>query len=272
MAVLGLILATVAILYWGLEGLHQSLQISEGPKTGWDLYQKQQAAQKLAELKTRDTDQDGLSDFDEQYVYNTSIYLDDTDSDGTTDKDEIAAGSDPLCPKGENCMQTDVVADEVTPTADDVAALKQATPDEIREILKQAGVPETQLTALSDADLTKIYQETLQTMPLDTTSTASIAPTAQELRQQLAAAGMDAATLESLDDATLLKIYQENVVGQSTASTATDSSNSALTALQDLNADEIRDLLKQAGMSDADLAGLDDATIKRIFLENMPTE
>lgn len=50
-----------------------------------------------------DTDQDGLSDYDELYIHNTSPYLEDSDSDGVTDKVEVDKGDDPLCPLGVDC-------------------------------------------------------------------------------------------------------------------------------------------------------------------------
>ena len=43
-----------------------------------------------------DTDEDGLNDYEEIYVYNTSPVSEDTDLDGMTDGTEIAAGLDPL--------------------------------------------------------------------------------------------------------------------------------------------------------------------------------
>ena len=47
-------------------------------------------------LMYRDTDKDGLNDFDELYVYATSAYLADTDSDGISDKAEVDKGTNPL--------------------------------------------------------------------------------------------------------------------------------------------------------------------------------
>lgn len=55
-------------------------------------------------LKNIDTDQDGLYDYDEISIYETSAYLADTDSDGISDREEIEMGSDPLCPEGEDCV------------------------------------------------------------------------------------------------------------------------------------------------------------------------
>lgn len=56
-------------------------------------------------LKNLDTDYDGLLDWDEINIYNTSPYLEDTDSDGIEDKVEIDRGLDPLCPQGDICNQ-----------------------------------------------------------------------------------------------------------------------------------------------------------------------
>lgn len=56
------------------------------------------------ELKLKDTDRDGISDYDEQYLYRTSAYLADSDSDGASDAEEIAQNEDPNCPQGKNCM------------------------------------------------------------------------------------------------------------------------------------------------------------------------
>ncbi len=57
----------------------------------------------LSVLQTRDTDGDGLSDYDEINVYKTSPYLEDTDSDGLSDYEEVQNFSDPTCPKGTDC-------------------------------------------------------------------------------------------------------------------------------------------------------------------------
>ncbi len=56
------------------------------------------------ELKLKDTDRDGISDYDEQYTYLTSAYLADSDSDGASDAEEIAQKQDPNCPQGKDCF------------------------------------------------------------------------------------------------------------------------------------------------------------------------
>ena len=82
-------------------------------------------------LQQIDTDQDGLTDYEEITFYNTSRYLPDTDSDGLTDYEEIKKGSDPLCPEGETCL-ADVSA-TATSTQTGVSPLMAdiLSPDEI---------------------------------------------------------------------------------------------------------------------------------------------
>ena len=53
--------------------------------------------------KTKDTDGDGLSDYDEVNIYHTSPYLADTDSDGVPDGVEVKLGTDPNCPPNRDC-------------------------------------------------------------------------------------------------------------------------------------------------------------------------
>jgi hypothetical protein len=54
-------------------------------------------------LKERDTDKDGISDYEELKTYGTSAFLPDTDGDGVGDADELKNGTDPNCPEGQNC-------------------------------------------------------------------------------------------------------------------------------------------------------------------------
>lgn len=56
-----------------------------------DDYQKE-----MMLLKERDSDGDGLSDYDERYNQGTDPFIVDTDRDGITDGEEVAIGTDPL--------------------------------------------------------------------------------------------------------------------------------------------------------------------------------
>lgn len=114
----------------------------------------------------RDTDSDGLSDYEETYVYASSPYLADTDSDGFNDKEELDKGYDPNC-AGESCV---VVAETgsgaaAKPAADNSIGNQilsgQATPAMIRSLLLERGVKQTDLDRVNDSDLMKLYREML---------------------------------------------------------------------------------------------------------------
>jgi hypothetical protein len=137
--------------------------------------QKDAAAQ--AALKTQDTDGDGLSDYDEIYVYHTSPYLKDTDSDGIDDKTEVTNGTDPNCPAGKQCavVSTGDASAGTTanasgtvppPSAATGADLLQAangmSAADIRALLKQANVPDANYANLDDASLRKLFVDTVQ--------------------------------------------------------------------------------------------------------------
>ena len=128
------------------------------------------------ELKTKDTDSDGLSDYDELNVYGTSPYLKDSDGDSYSDKIEIDSNNDPNCPKGTECRTGQTVPagsspqfNELTPPAQggETSApppdLSKMTPQELRTLLLATGqVTEDQLKLIDDATLMQMYQETLK--------------------------------------------------------------------------------------------------------------
>ncbi len=128
----------------------------------------------------RDTDKDGLNDFDELYVYITSPYLADTDSDGINDKIEVEKNSDPLCPQGQNCnspiltgeglINTSVSStfSEPIPPEQDLATILNS-PAEIRKMLLANGFDNNILDQTSDADLMSMVKQIL-----NSTSTSPI--------------------------------------------------------------------------------------------------
>ncbi len=147
---------------------------------------EEETAKTIEQLRTMDTDGDGLSDFDELYVYSTSPYLKDSDSDTFSDKDEVAQGFDPNCPKGQECRSSSTantssttvndqsVSSEMTQpstgsgdtsralTAEEKAQLQQLTPAQMRELLLSTGnISEEQLKQISDDDLMRAVQESL---------------------------------------------------------------------------------------------------------------
>lgn len=131
-------------------------------------------------LQTTDTDGDGLSDYDELYIYGTSPFLADTDSDGISDYDEVIGGTDPLCAEGQDCYglrdPSFVVSPDLsgntgtntneTPTTqdEDLAVIEdiisgQADPAFLRNLLLNNGFNEEELSQISDEDLQAAYFE-----------------------------------------------------------------------------------------------------------------
>jgi len=157
-------------------------------------FQSTSEAREAEAQKQRDTDRDGLSDYAELNIYHTSPYLADTDSDGVPDAIEIAQGTDPNCPKGQNCggianadLQPNTVSTSSyqnlldatqiqravepgqtldTPTAAQQFILTAPEPTKVtaaqaRALLTQSGLSAPdQIANLTDADVMRVYQAT----------------------------------------------------------------------------------------------------------------
>ncbi len=135
------------------------------------------------EAKNKDTDKDGISDYDELYIYKTSPYLTDSDSDGFDDKAEVFSGNDPNCPTGRDCGpggQEEVGKKDnlkglvegigsggnkilesgqmELENAQDIESLfRDATIAEIREALMATGISEEQLSEIEDDQLQEMF-------------------------------------------------------------------------------------------------------------------
>lgn len=141
--------------------------------------------QSEAELRAKDTDGDGLTDWDELNVYKTSPYLADSDSDGEADAVEIAKGQDPNCPKGGSCeARIDVLplvsassatqeflsgtnATATTQVAGSAAPLNPNDPSldgaTLRSFLISNGyATQEELSGINDQDLVKLYRAASQ--------------------------------------------------------------------------------------------------------------
>lgn len=131
------------------------------------------------DLQTKDTDGDGLADFEEINLYKTSPYLEDTDSDGLPDGEEIKNGTDPNCPSGKTCgtaenagaaapaVGSDLPNSPLSNGGASVAApnvpdLTNFTPADIRQMLKDSGMGDADLNKLDDKTLMQIYAEAIK--------------------------------------------------------------------------------------------------------------
>jgi len=174
----------------------------------------------LLQLKQQDTDGDGLDDYDELYLYETSPYLPDTDSDGVPDGTEIANNTDPNCPKGQDCSL--ITPDNTQSLVSLPASADNLTPDQLRALLLQAGLTQEQLSAVDDATLTGLYNQVLQEKSstvadvnasnnLNDLQPAQEASgyTADQIRQLLKEQGVTDAELSNISDEELLQGWQE---------------------------------------------------------------
>ncbi|MBI4098490.1 MAG: hypothetical protein HY437_00460 [Candidatus Magasanikbacteria bacterium] len=141
----------------------------------------------LQETLLKDTDSDGIVDYEELTKFRTSPYLPDTDGDGVKDGEEIKAGTDPNCATGATCTEvaeTDVAGTDnkstpgfVTPSpssapdaALDPAALQQflggenVTPDLVRKLLAEAGADPKLLEGIDEQTLMQVYAKAVTQM------------------------------------------------------------------------------------------------------------
>jgi hypothetical protein len=196
----------------------------------------------LAQAKSTDTDSDGLTDFQEQYVYKTSVYLADSDSDGFSDSEEIAAGSNPLDPQSTplNKKKSDKNLEQTFQNLQQNQELNQTdmTPQEIRDLLvNKGGLTQDVVDKIDDKTLIQLYN--------DTKAETGINPKNAENNQQ-------------------------SQSQQSTTSTGGASlSANQIAALQGLTPQEIRQLLISGGMNANDLNKLDDQTLQTVFLQTL---
>ena len=179
-------------------------------------------------LKDIDTDADTLSDYDELYIYRTSPYLADTDGDGYKDNEELSKGYDPNCPSGKDCTgidatkkQDDLLAGLKPESAKQLEALRNATPDDIRKLLKEKkGYTDEQLAAIDDKTLVELYQKGLDEAVKKTASSEKqgadqsvlnpYTMTPVQIREMLKSTGrITQDQLDKIDDVTLQQVFQK---------------------------------------------------------------
>ncbi|MFA6918647.1 MAG: hypothetical protein WC244_00840 [Patescibacteria group bacterium] len=200
-------------------------------------------------LKAQDTDSDGLSDYDESYVYNTSPYLTDSDGDGINDGQEVKQGTDPNCPEGKTCFGNG--SSVSTSSAGTVPTFQaspptQSTPQinisDIRKILVQSGLTQAEVDAMTDQDILNGYQEVLSENP--------------DLASQITSNGVSVPT----------------AVSTSTGSKTLDTSGlniSSIDDLKNLTGAQIKELMIKNGAPKTLLDSISDDELKQMFIDKL---
>jgi hypothetical protein len=162
----------------------------------------------VASQRTKDTDKDGLTDFDELNIHGTSPYIEDSDSDGIPDGQEVAASQDPNCPTGQDCQlmaepattakgeeEVGQMNSELQKTADSFENNKEGAA-QASGLLGAGSAPVGASTDLQSAE--KIMQGQGD---------------AAGLRQMLLSSGMDKTVLDQISDEELMTEYQKVIAG-----------------------------------------------------------
>jgi hypothetical protein len=185
-AVVLFILISLGGLVYGLRGIFFQLEKPflaqlnyTGPKY---LSIEEREAQEIEMQKKNDTDEDGINDYDETYVYNSSPYLADTDSDGIDDAQEIKLGKNPSCPEGQNCYGAlasaeaegetsgsledftgsstpDIDFSKLTDSSDLKERIALMSADDLRQIVLDTGVDKAVVAKLSDEQIRDLFNK-----------------------------------------------------------------------------------------------------------------
>ncbi len=192
--------------------------------------------QDLLGLRTKDTDQDGLSDYDERKIYGSSPYLPDTDSDGVDDRTEITRKTDPTCPQGQNCFTDWSVLDTEarTLTPQDLLTTDQDLAGQLRRALIQEGLNPEELAQLDDQELMQVYQELVLQLQAEQPSPETglgvagmdlnnLSPA--QVRELLKSAGVSDDIINQLNDQELMQLVSETLTTNNQATSTNNNQN-----------------------------------------------
>lgn len=196
----------------------------------------------LDNLRDRDTDKDGLSDYDELYNYKTSPYIQDSDSDSILDNIEVEQGTDPNCPTGNTCSRQESSGNDTNNNTSTIITnsknnLENLSIDQLRQIMIDAGAPEQDVYQIPEEDLLATYRQILEE--------------------------------ENLSPGTGNTNDPLNLNLDGSEDTSSIYSNLDYDKLFNLNPTEIRQLLIEGGVPESDLSEVDDETLKEIYLESL---
>lgn len=153
--------------------------------------------------RSKDSDKDGLSDWDELNLYKTSPYLEDSDGDGLFDKAEIDAGGDPNCPLGKDCASGAILGG-------DEALVEEAAGDETSNV----SLPESGLgldlsasLATSSAETANSGETAADSQDMEALLQGTVDPAT--LRQMLISYGMSQDVLDKISDEQLMASFKD---------------------------------------------------------------
>lgn len=284
----GVVIVGLATFVFGFLNFKTSISAPFRPvrSSSTDTANPEETGQLLITLRSKDTDKDGISDYDELYGYNTSPYLADSDSDGITDSQEIQQGTDPNCPSGQTCslaaVDTNTAGTNASSSLLDVLGTNTAaetnvnanevTVQELRTTLKNAGAPAATIDALDDATLLSLYRQVV-----------TEAGGAETLTNTSVNTNGSAGSTNSSSSANVGNSFTNAAPANNSATTNTDTSSNTSTnitsantsplgsidekTLHNLTPDQIRQFLREGGADEAALQQIDDATLNSIFQE-----
>jgi hypothetical protein len=167
-------------------------------------------------LKDKDTDKDGLNDWEELNKYKTSAYLSDSDSDGYDDKIEIDNSKDPNCPMNQDCSVA-IFEDVDTSAISSGTTSADALPGYLQEAIESQMIQE-QSSQNAQANTTNLSDSELLNQIMDGTINPAT------LRQLLMDKGLKKEVLDKISDEQLLANMKESL--KSNAASAGNSTNS----------------------------------------------
>jgi preprotein translocase subunit SecF len=297
-----MLVVTILVVFFGFWQLRRNINLPAEKQLA--LWHEMSAAGKYdfgasessEALKNKDTDNDGLSDYDELYIYRTSPYLEDSDSDGVMDREEIEKGRDPNCDenKSDCYLETTVDTDSGNaniPTTDDLSVgnlisgqtTPQMTAEQLRQLLVQSGLSAEVVAKFTDEQLMSMYQQmvsgeslSLPTGGEDNTNSASATPSAADLRKWLIDSGIPEADVKKFSDAQLLEIYQKSTSADGTNTNTnqpkkepTAEEKQMAEAVSKMTGAQVRELLAKNGFDQAILEKYNDDQLKDLLLKSL---
>lgn len=155
------------------------------------------------QLKVQDSDNDGLTDFDEMRIFRTSAFLEDSDSDGIPDGTEVREGTDPNCKQGSACREASIEDGSPQPL---LGGLTRGLNVDAQPTEAVPAPSESQIVAA----ITETFGDT-STLTPDVIRQRLAAMSAAELRDFLLKLGIPSDALEQTDDVTLRALVQQTM-------------------------------------------------------------